>query len=224
MDEFRAYGGTFTEFSHRFASWLGLHSTDATALMEITAAEEKGTPLSPARLGERISLTSGATTALLNRLEKAGHIVRTRENADRRVVTLHSSAHVQDLADEFFGPLAVRLDAMMAKYPARTAQSIRGISRRPSLDDERTPRAGQPLNKERRSTPESRAGVLCAGDGYLPSLACRSSRTRPAPVGPRPREQVSSLTSVARPSLTASMLAHSGPATTVVWPVSAGFP
>jgi len=99
MDEFRAYGGTFTEFSHRFASWLGLHSTDATALMEITAAEEKGTPLSPARLGERISLTSGATTALLNRLEKAGHIVRTRENADRRVVTLHSSAHVQDLAD-----------------------------------------------------------------------------------------------------------------------------
>ncbi len=81
MDEFRAYGGTFTEFSHRFASWLGLHSTDATALMEITAAEEKGTPLSPARLGERISLTSGATTALLNRLEKAGHIVRTRENA-----------------------------------------------------------------------------------------------------------------------------------------------
>lgn len=71
MDEFRAYGGTFTEFSHRFASWLGLHSTDATALMEITAAEEKGTPLSPARLGERISLTSGATTALLNRLEKA---------------------------------------------------------------------------------------------------------------------------------------------------------
>ena len=54
---------------------------------------------------------------MLNRLEKAGHIVRTRENADRRVVTLHSSAHVQDLADEFFGPLAVRLDAMMAKYP-----------------------------------------------------------------------------------------------------------
>jgi hypothetical protein len=24
---------------------------------------------------------------------------------------------VQDLADEFFGPLAVRLDAMMEKYP-----------------------------------------------------------------------------------------------------------
>ena len=117
MDEFRAYGATFTEFSHRFASGLGLHTTDATALMEITAAEEKGAPLSPARLSERISLTSGATTALLNRLEKAGHIVRTRENADRRVVTLHSSAHVQDLADEFFGPLAVRLDAMMAKYP-----------------------------------------------------------------------------------------------------------
>lgn len=130
MDEFRAYGGTFTEFSHRFASWLGLHSTDATALMEITAAEEKGgTPLSPARLGERISLTSGATTALLNRLEKAGHIVRTRENADRRVVTLHSSAHVQDLADEFFGPpLAVRLDAMMRSTRPNCSVDSRNFS------------------------------------------------------------------------------------------------
>ena len=46
------------------------------------------------------------------------------------------------------------------EVPARTAQSIRGISRRPSLDDERTPRAGQPLNKKRRSTPESRAAFF----------------------------------------------------------------
>lgn len=96
--------------------------------MEITAAEEKGTPLSPARLGERISLTSGATTALLNRLEKAGHIVRTRENADRRVVTLHSSAHVQDLADEFFGPLAVRLDAMMRSTRPNCSVDSRNFS------------------------------------------------------------------------------------------------
>lgn len=117
MEGLRAYGGQYAELSRRFAAWLGLHSTDATAVLEIAAAEERGTPLSPARLSERIALSTGATTALLNRLETAGHITRTREHSDRRVITLRSGPHIQERADEFFGPLAHRLDATMAHYP-----------------------------------------------------------------------------------------------------------
>ncbi|MFJ6850568.1 MarR family winged helix-turn-helix transcriptional regulator [Streptomyces sp. NPDC091271] len=117
MEGLRIYGGHYAELSRRFAAWLGLHSTDATAVLEIAAAEERGTPLSPARLSERISLSTGATTALLNRLEAAGHVTRTREHSDRRVVTLRSGPHIQERADEFFGPLALRLDATMSHYP-----------------------------------------------------------------------------------------------------------
>lgn len=112
----RIYGGHYTEFGRRFAAWLGLHSTDATAVLEIAAAEERGTPLSPARLSERISLSTGATTALLNRLEAAGHLTRTREHSDRRIVTLRSGPHIQERADEFFGPLGHRLDLVMSRY------------------------------------------------------------------------------------------------------------
>ncbi|MFF1903988.1 MarR family winged helix-turn-helix transcriptional regulator [Kitasatospora sp. NPDC058218] len=117
MEGLRIYGGHYAELSRRFAAWLGLHSTDATAVLEIAAAEERGTPLSPARLSERISLSTGATTALLNRLEAAGHVTRSREHADRRVITLRSGPHIQERADEFFGPLAGRLDAAMSHYP-----------------------------------------------------------------------------------------------------------
>ncbi|MEB8336189.1 MarR family winged helix-turn-helix transcriptional regulator [Streptomyces endophyticus] len=117
MEGLRVYGSHYAELSRRFAAWLGLYSTDATAVLEIAAAEERGTLLSPARLSERISLSTGATTALLNRLEAAGHITRTREHSDRRVVSLRSGAHIQERADEFFGPLAHRLDATMSHYP-----------------------------------------------------------------------------------------------------------
>jgi len=116
MEEMRGYGATFTEFSRRFAAWLDLHYTDAVALLEISAAEERGDPLSPARLSERISLSSGATTALINRLEHAHHVVRTREHSDRRVVTLHTTEHVGELASQYFGPLAARFDEMMSHY------------------------------------------------------------------------------------------------------------
>ena len=117
MAEMRSYGTTFTEVSRRFAAWLDLHYTDAVALLEVAEAEQRGDPLSPARLSERVALTSGATTALINRLEQARHVIRTREHSDRRVVTLHTTEHVGALAEEFFGPLGARLDATMAKYP-----------------------------------------------------------------------------------------------------------
>ncbi|MGW6983377.1 MarR family winged helix-turn-helix transcriptional regulator [Streptomyces sp. NPDC054932] len=123
MEGLRAFGANYTEFTQRFAAWLGLHSTDAAALAEILYAEDKGAPLSPARLSERISLSSGATAALLNRLEEAGHIARTREHADRRIVTVRSSAHVRPRAEEFFGAYAVRMAAEMSTYaPERLRQ------------------------------------------------------------------------------------------------------
>lgn len=44
MESLRIYGGHYADLSRRFATWLGLHSTDATAVLEIAAAEERGTP------------------------------------------------------------------------------------------------------------------------------------------------------------------------------------
>ncbi|WP_043658145.1 MarR family winged helix-turn-helix transcriptional regulator [Nocardia thailandica] len=112
----RAYGANYREFSRRFAAWLGLHSTDAEALIEILSAEERGAALSPARLSERISLSQPATTALLNRLEQAGHVMRTREHNDRRVITLRGSSEVHELADEFFRPLGAQVADVMARH------------------------------------------------------------------------------------------------------------
>ncbi|UBI40487.1 MULTISPECIES: MarR family winged helix-turn-helix transcriptional regulator [Streptomyces] len=81
--------------------------------------EQRGrerTPLSPARLSERISLSSGATTALLNRLEKAGCVERRRETSDRRVVTLRSSPDVRPRAMRFFGPYTAGMEQVTSRY------------------------------------------------------------------------------------------------------------
>ncbi|MCX4518369.1 MarR family winged helix-turn-helix transcriptional regulator [Streptomyces anulatus] len=122
MDGLRAFGANYTEFTRRFATWLGLHSTDAAALVEILYAEDQGTPLSPARLSERVSLSSGATAILLKRLEQAGHIVRTRESTDRRVVTLRSSPGIRPRAIAFFGPYSERMTEAMAAYSPQEIQ------------------------------------------------------------------------------------------------------
>lgn len=127
VEALRVYGGHYAELSRSFAAHLGLYSTDATALLEIIAAEERGTPISPARLSKRILLSSGATTSLLNRLEGAGHIVRSREHSDRRVVTLRSSLHIQERADEYFRPLAAPMDTIVGRYPPEALDQFRAL-------------------------------------------------------------------------------------------------
>ncbi|MFC3453745.1 MarR family winged helix-turn-helix transcriptional regulator [Amycolatopsis speibonae] len=129
LDGLRGFGANYTEFTRRFANWLGLHATDAAALVEILYAEDTGSPLSPARLGERIALTSGATTNLLNRLESLGHVVRTRESADRRKVTLRSGPDIQGPAREFFGPFSAGLTALVAEYPAEEIERFEAFLR-----------------------------------------------------------------------------------------------
>lgn len=123
----RAYGASFTELGRRFAAQLGVHSTDAFALLEIASAEASGVPLSPALLSRRISLSSGAMTALLNRLEHAGYVTRTREHTDRRIVTLHSSAQVRELADDFFAPVNERQDTVLSQYPPELLHQLETV-------------------------------------------------------------------------------------------------
>lgn len=70
----------------------------------------------PARLSERIGLSFGATSTLLNRLEAVRHMTRHRGHADRRIVTLHSTSTVHAIADRFFDPLDERIQEALAGY------------------------------------------------------------------------------------------------------------
>ncbi len=125
MQALRTYSIDHAEFGRRLGSWLSLHATDAMALMEISDAEYRGDPLTPSGLARRILLTSGGTTSLINRLEEAGHVARSRVHDDRRVVTLRTTAQLDRLADEFFSPLVARLDALIEGYELQTLDAVK---------------------------------------------------------------------------------------------------
>ena len=130
MEGLRTYAVAFSELGRVFASSLSLHNVDANALLAVITAEERGEPLSQSRLSQRIGLTPGATSILINRLEERGHLTRSRVHSDRRVVTLHSSQAVREIATEFFAPLAERLDGLAKHYPAEVSVQFKDL-----LDD-----------------------------------------------------------------------------------------
>ncbi|WP_328908219.1 MarR family winged helix-turn-helix transcriptional regulator [Streptomyces sp. NBC_00234] len=99
----RQMNGEINRIAHAFTNDQGLHATDVQALAAILDSE---TPLTPGLLRTHLGLTSGAVTACLDRLEKAGHIRRVRESKDRRVVHLHYLPDARSAARAHFMPLA----------------------------------------------------------------------------------------------------------------------
>ncbi|ALE73126.1 MULTISPECIES: MarR family transcriptional regulator [unclassified Pseudonocardia] len=110
------YAGEAELLGQAFAGRHGLHPTDLHALLAVMRADAAGEPLTPGLLGSRLGLSTGATTALVDRLERAGHVRRTRESADRRRVTLHQAENAARVGGAFFGPLGHRMDAALADF------------------------------------------------------------------------------------------------------------
>lgn len=120
------YAGEAERLSQVFADRHDMHVTDLYALLAVMQAERAGAPLTPGRLGEHLGLSSGATTAVIDRLERVDHVFRSRDDRDRRRVTLHYGDTAGRVGATFFGPLAVRMDAFLADYtPAERAAAAR---------------------------------------------------------------------------------------------------
>ncbi|MFF8317011.1 MarR family winged helix-turn-helix transcriptional regulator [Streptomyces bobili] len=79
----RRYVAAFALFNQAVADRLGLHPTDLQCLNLLSLERE---PVTTGRVAELTGLTTGSATRLVDRLEKAGYVVRKRDAADRRRV------------------------------------------------------------------------------------------------------------------------------------------
>lgn len=103
-------------FGAEFASTHRLHPTDLRALIHLLDAARCGTIATPGWLGERLGLNSASVTALVDRLEKAGHIKRVRDTHDRRRVLLVIEEQAIAVGSSFFGPLITEMVTAMQSF------------------------------------------------------------------------------------------------------------
>ena len=99
-----------------FAEKHHLHPTDWAALLAVIQGDRAGRPLTPGELGQCLGISSGATTAVLDRLERAGHVRRVRDDRDRRRLTLHRAESATALLRTFSEPLDEAMDAIVVGY------------------------------------------------------------------------------------------------------------
>ena len=85
---------------------LDLTLNDLHAMEHVMAGEELG----PAEIARRLDMTTASATALVDRLEGRGHVVRTQVAGDRRRRAVHVTPSGQREAFAVLRPLVSALD------------------------------------------------------------------------------------------------------------------
>ncbi len=108
----REYGIHLTLFRNAMSEWAGLNVTDMECLRLLFL---KGIA-TPSELARQTGLTSGATTAMLDRLEKAGLIERRPNPEDRRGTLIVPAESSAERAASWFESARKAQDELVSSY------------------------------------------------------------------------------------------------------------
>lgn len=99
-----------------FVALHRMHPTDVDALTLVQAAQDSGKPITAGALGEALGVTSGAITALVDRLQRAGNLRRVPDGRDRRKVLLENSEEGRVLTEQYLAPVRRRSEEVMDQF------------------------------------------------------------------------------------------------------------
>jgi len=91
--------GATNLFDERLGDFFGINNTDGRCL-DIIARLGR---VSAGQLANSAGLTTGAVTAVIDRLEASGYVTRVRDALDRRKIWVEPTAHTHALVEIIFG-------------------------------------------------------------------------------------------------------------------------
>lgn len=125
----------------RMAKVMGMNANDMTALALL---DEHGS-MGAVELADRLGIRSASATVLVDRLERAGHVERSRDTTDRRRIALTATATARRASLDAWRPPILAIDevcralteeekAFARAFLARLRQAMDG-SGRPGAPD-----------------------------------------------------------------------------------------
>ncbi|WP_194819165.1 MarR family winged helix-turn-helix transcriptional regulator [Nocardia sp. XZ_19_385] len=102
------------------AEAAGLQPTEWYAVSLINLAGQ----MTSGDLAARVGLTTGATTRLIDRIEKAGYLRRTTDPADRRRVIVEAAAETFPDIEDVVGPARRLIAEVLDRYTAEQREVL----------------------------------------------------------------------------------------------------
>ena len=102
-----------------------MHRTDLTGLALVMDRGQLGETTTPGQLSVALRLSAPATSAMLDRLERLGHVHRVPHPSDRRSVVVEMTDHAREVGEQMFGRLAAHLGPVLG---SRTEAELADIA------------------------------------------------------------------------------------------------
>jgi DNA-binding MarR family transcriptional regulator len=109
---FRSYQRAVDALDETASELMGVNRTDARVL---DLLQQYGR-LTAGEIAVGSSLSSGAVTGVLDRLERAGYARRVRDEADRRRVLVEATTKLHDRANELYAPIGPKSERAIRGY------------------------------------------------------------------------------------------------------------
>ena len=104
-DAVRRLGLQVNSYVAAVARQTGHHAADLHAVAVVRRAAEHGAPMGAGDLGRTLGLSPAAVSAMLHRMERAGHVQRTRAGDDGRRVLLVPTDRTFEDSSHLFAPM-----------------------------------------------------------------------------------------------------------------------
>jgi DNA-binding MarR family transcriptional regulator len=124
--EIRALDGELDLMDQAIADRLGMHRTDAQCMDIIS----RFGPMTAGDLADRVGLTAGAITAVLDRLERGDWIRRVHDTVDRRRVMVQGGRAQHEKMKPIFARLRRSTREVLARYSEEQLDLIADFLRR----------------------------------------------------------------------------------------------
>jgi DNA-binding MarR family transcriptional regulator len=116
----QAYQRSTQAFDDEVGRILGLNPADLRSLDWLSEG-----PMTASRLAEATGLSAAATTAMIDRLERKGFVVRRRDAGDRRQVLVEMTETGADRVGALYGPLAAEGSPLLARFTTQELEVMR---------------------------------------------------------------------------------------------------
>jgi DNA-binding MarR family transcriptional regulator len=118
------YQASVDDFDREVARLLGVNETDLRCLEILIRDVPEATPR---LLADRLGLSTGSVTSMLDRLEKAGYVTRSPHPSDRRKLIVRVTGTAAGRAWELMEPLLAEGNQLLARYSAEELDLITGF-------------------------------------------------------------------------------------------------
>ena len=109
MRSLRSYRSAEMAMRRRAQDSMSMGENELRVLRFLTRTAASGSDATPADLARHLGLSTASITALLDRLERSGHVRRERHPTDRRKILLHGTEQTEDEMRDTLGDMHVRM-------------------------------------------------------------------------------------------------------------------